>query len=77
MNLEQFDNIVHMTKNDVFVQNFIKELQNKLKDNISLNNRVNIEKEGIPLVNPTHKENRIIAKYRDKMYTERAHILNK
>lgn len=51
MNLEQFDNIVHMTKNDVFVQNFIKELQNKLKDNISLNNRVNIEKEGIPLVN--------------------------
>lgn len=77
MDLEQFDNIVHMTKNDVFVQKFIKELQNKLKDNISLNNRVNVEKEGIQLVNPTHKENRIIAKYRDKMYTERAHILNK
>ena len=76
MNLDLVNNIVNDVKNNKIVQNFIKELQNYLENNISKNNYINAEKEDIPLVNPTHNGNKIIAKYRDKMYIERSHILN-
>lgn len=76
MNLDLINNIVNDVKNNKFVQNFIKELQNYLENNISNNSHMNIEKEDIPLVNPTHKGNKIIAKYRDKMLTQRGNILN-
>ena len=76
MNLDLVNNIVNDVKNNKFVQNFIKELQNYLENNTLKNNYINTEKEDIPLVNPTHNGNKIIAKYRDKMYIERSHILN-
>ena len=76
MNLDLVNNIVNDMKNNKLVQSFIKELQNYLESSISKNSYINIEKEDIPLVNPTHNGNKITAKYRDKMYTKRAHILN-
>ena len=76
MNLDLVNNIVNDVKNNKFVQNFIKELQNYLENNTLKNNYINNEMEDIPLVNPTHNGNKIIAKYRDKMYIERSHILN-
>lgn len=76
MNLDLVNNIVNDVKNNKFVQNFIKELQDYLENNTLKNNYINNEKEDIPLVNPTHNGNKIIAKYRDKMYIERSHILN-
>lgn len=72
MNLDLINNIVNDVKNNKLVQNFIKELQNYLENN----SYMNIEKEYIPLVNPTHKGNKIIVKYRDKMLTQRGDILN-
>lgn len=76
MNLDLINNIVNDVKNNKFVQNFIKELQNYLENNVSNNSYMNIEKEDIPLVNPTHNGNKIIVKYRDKMLTQRGNILN-
>lgn len=76
MNLDLINNIVSDVKNNKAVQNFIKELKKYLENNISKNNNINTEKEDISLVNPTYNENKIITKYRDKMLTERAHILN-
>lgn len=69
MKLDLINNIVNDIKNNKF---FLKELQNS----ISKNKCLNCEKEDIPLTNPTHNENRIITKYRDKMLIERANILN-
>ena len=76
MNLNLANNIVNDVKNNKFVQNFIRELQSYLETSISKDNYMNSEKEEIPLVNPTHNGNKIIAKYRDQMLTERANILN-
>lgn len=76
MNLNLVNKIVNDAKNNKFVQNFIKELQNYLENNMSKNNIINAEKEDFTLINSTHNGNKIIAKYRDKMYTERSHILN-
>lgn len=66
MNLDLFNNV----KNNKLVQSFIRELQNYLENNISKSE--NIEKEGILLNN----NDKITTQYRDKMYIERAHILN-
>ena len=68
MNLDLVNNIFKEVKNNKFVQNFINELQNYLESNISKNSYIDIEKEDISLVKPTHNGNKIIAKYRDKMY---------
>lgn len=76
MNLDLINNIVNDVRNNKFVQNFIKELQNYLENNVSNNSYINIEKEDISLVNPTHNGNKIIAKYRDKMLAQRGNILN-
>ena len=76
MRLDLVNNIVNDMRNNKLVQSFIKELQNYLESSISKNSYMNIEKEDISLVNPIHNGNKIIAKYRDKMYTERTHILN-
>ena len=66
LNLDSFNNV----KNNKLVQSFIRELQNYLENNISKSE--NIEKEGILLNN----NDKITTQYRDKMYIERAHILN-
>lgn len=76
MNLDLINNITNDIKNNKLVQSFIKELQNYLESSISKNSYINIEKEDIPLINANGYENKITAKYRDKMYIERAHILN-
>lgn len=76
MNLDLVNNIVNDVKNNQFVQNFIKELQNYLENNLSKNNYINAEKEEILLANPIYNGNKITTKYRDKMYIERFHILN-
>ena len=76
MNLNLGNNIIKDVKNNQFVQDFIKELQKYMENSITKNNIINVEREEIPLVNPTHNGNKIIAKYRDKMLTERSHILN-
>lgn len=76
MNLDLVNNIINDVKNNKFVQNFINELQNYLENSISKKSFYNIEKEDIPLVNPTHNGNKITAKYRDKMLAERDNILN-
>lgn len=76
MNLDLVNNIVNDMKNNKFVQNFIKELQNYMEDTISKNSYINIEKGDMTLVNPTNNEDKITAMYRDKMYVERANILN-
>ena len=75
MRLDLVNIIVNDVKNNKYIQNFIKELQNNLEKNISKNNFVNTEKEDIPLINPTHNGNKIIAKFRDKMLLERRNIL--
>ena len=75
MDLDIFNNIGNDVKNNKFVEDFIKELQNNLENNIS-NNNINTKDDEIPLDNPTHNGNKIITTYRDKMYIERAHILN-
>lgn len=62
MKLDLINGIANNTK---FVQDFIKELQDYLE-----------RKEDISLINPTHKENKIITEFRDKMYIERSKILN-
>lgn len=72
MNFDLAHSIVNDIKNNKFVQNFMKELQNS----ISKNSNMNIEKEDMPLVNPTHNGEKITAEYRDKMLTERARILD-
>ena len=69
MNLDLVNKVFHDVKNNNFVQGFIKELQNHLEN-------INIEKEDISLLNPIHNGSKIITKYRDKMYVERANILN-
>ena len=74
MNLDLVNNIFKEVKNNKFVQNFINELQSYLEN--SMSNYINIEKEDIPLINPTHNGSKIIAKYRDKMLIERSNILN-
>lgn len=76
MKLDLVNNIVNDMKNNKLVQSFIKELQNYLESSRFQNSYTNIEKGDISLVNSIHNENKIIAKYRDKMYTERTHILN-
>lgn len=62
MKLDLNNDIVNNTK---FVQNFIKELQDYLERKVD-----------IPLINPTHKGNKIITEFRDKMYIQRRKILN-
>ncbi len=62
MKLDLINGIANNTK---FVQDFIKELQDYLE-----------RKEDISLINSTHKENKIITEFRDKMYIERSKILN-
>ena len=76
MKLDLVNIIVNDAKKNKYIQSFIKELQNNLDNNISKNNIIYTEKEDIPLINPTHNEDKIIAKYRDKMLVERAHILS-
>lgn len=76
MKLDLVNNIVNDMKNNKMVQSFIKELQNYLESNISKNGNINIGKEDILLDNPTYNGNKITTKYRDKMYINRANILN-
>lgn len=76
MRLDLVNIIVNDVKKNKYIQDFIKELQNNPENSISKNNFVNTEKEDIPLINPTHNESKVIAKYRDKMLIERAHILS-
>lgn len=76
MNLDLINNIVDDVKNNKFVQNFVKELQDYLENNISNSSYMNVEEEDISLVNSTHKGNKIMAKYRDKMLIQRGNILN-
>lgn len=76
MNLDLINNIINGTKNNKIVQNFVNELQNYLENSISNNNYRNTEKEDIQLTNMNHNEEKIITKYRDEMYIERANILN-
>jgi len=76
LNLDLINNIFNDVKNNKFVQDFIKELQNYLENSISKSNYANTRKEDISLLNPIYNENKIIAKYRDKMYIERSNILN-
>lgn len=76
MNLDLINKIVNNAKNNELIQNFIKELQNYLENNMLKVNNANIEKEDIALINPTHNGNKIISMYRDKMLIERSNILN-
>ena len=76
MNLELVNNLFKEMKNNKAVQDFINELESYLEKSMLKNDYINIEKEDIALLNPTHNGNKIIAKYRDKMYIERSHILN-
>lgn len=62
MRLDLSNNIDNNTK---FIQDFLKELQDYLEKEVN-----------IPLINPTHNENKIITEFRDKMYIERSEILN-
>lgn len=62
MRLDLTNNIDNNTK---FIQDFLKELQDYLERKVN-----------IPLINPTHNENKIITEFRDKMYIERSKILN-
>lgn len=62
MRLDLSNNIANNTK---FIQDFLKELQDYLEKEVN-----------IPLINPTHNENKIITEFRDKMYIERSKILN-
>lgn len=71
MELDLKNNIVN--KNKKIVQNFIKELQDYLENNNSL---INVKNEEISLINTNHEENKIITKFRDKMFVERSKILN-
>lgn len=71
MNLDFVNSIVNYIKSNNFVKNFINELQSCLE-----NNNINIEREDIPLLNPIHNGNKIITKYRDKMFIEKNNILN-
>lgn len=75
MNLYLVNNIINEPKSNKFTQNFIKELQSYL-ESISKNDSTNLKREDMQLINSTHKGNKIIAKYRDKMYLERSEILN-
>jgi len=72
LDLEINNNIINDILKNKSTQNFIKQLQNYIENNISSN----IEKEDISLLNSTHNGNKIISKYRDKMLLERGHILN-
>ena len=71
MNLDIFNDLANGIKNNNEIQNFIKELNKYLENNIIKNDA----KEEIPLVNPTY-DSKIITKYRDEMLTKRADILN-
>lgn len=66
MNLDLVNNIFNDVRNNKFVQNFINELQNHIEKDTLNNTNKKIEGESIM----------ITAKYRDKMNTEKAHILN-
>lgn len=70
MNLDLDIHVSGNLETDTLIQDFVKELQNKMQNNIK-----NAE-EGISLENTTFEGNKIITKYRDKMLTERAKILN-
>lgn len=70
MNLDLINNVIGDMKNSKIVQNFMNELQNYLEKSI------NIQKEDMSLNNFSLDENKLTTMFRDKMYIERANILN-
>ena len=71
MNLDRVNELVNDAKNNKFVQNFIKELQNYIEKSSHTNN---FEKGDLGLVSSI--EDKLITKYRDKFKIERSDILN-
>ena len=74
MNLDLVNNLFNNLKENKFVQNFMKELSNYLENNIANNQDIN-KWNNLLSDDLTLYDNKIIAKYRDKMLTERNNIL--
>lgn len=74
MNLDFFNNLINNAKENIFVQNFLKELGEYMKNNITNNLRSNSSNE-ISLLNKLCNENNVTAEYRDKMHINRSTIL--
>lgn len=70
MNLDLVNSLFNDVKKHKFIQNFIKELQT------SFDNSKNEKKEDLTLLNSNFNENKLITKFRDKMFIERNKILN-
>ena len=80
MNLDLINNLFNNLKENEFVQNFMKELSEHLENNIGNNsNTVSSVGEWNNLLSNdlTIDNQKVIAKYRDEMLTERNNILQK
>ena len=80
MNLDLINNLFNNLKENEFVQNFMKELSEHLENNIGNNsNTVSSVGEWNNLLSKdlTIDNQKVIAKYRDEMLTERNNILQK
>ncbi len=80
MNLDLINNLFNNLKENEFVQNFMKELSEHLENNIGNNsNTVSSVGEWNNLLSDdlTIDNQKVIAKYRDEMLTERNNILQK
>ena len=78
MNLNLVNDLFNNLKENEFVQNFIKELSNYLENSITNNKKIsNNDFNDISLDDLTLNGEKVIARYRDKMLTERVQILQK
>lgn len=78
MNLNLVNDLFNNLKDNKLVQNFIKELSNYLENNIRKNNKMedaDYEWNDLLSEDLTLYNNKITAKYRDKMLIQRANIL--
>ncbi len=80
MNLDIVNDLVNNLKENNFVQSFMKELSNYLENTITNSNKISNTDSNfnnIHLDDLTLYGEKVIVKYRDKMLTERAEILQK
>ena len=80
MNLDVINGLFNNLKENNFVQSFIKELSNYLENSVTNNNKVSNSDFNFSDIHSddlTLYGEKIIAKYRDKMLSQRAEILQK
>jgi len=72
--LNVFNRLINITKENISVQNFIKELSEFIGE--KRGDKQNMQRKEQSLIQSLLEQNKLTTEYRDKMHVERSHILN-